>query len=74
MIIPGDPLIPLPGVLTGEVAGGITAVVGDRKPIILKMKNVLVLIDSLSVECVCGYLTGKCVDDVEMLQDLYGVS
>ena len=38
MIIPGDPLIPLPGVLTGEVARGVAAVVGDRKPIILKIK------------------------------------
>ena len=38
MIIPGDPLIPLPGVLTGEIARGVAAVVCDRKPIILKMK------------------------------------
>ena len=38
MILPGDPFIPLSGVLTGKVARGVAAVVGDRKPIILKIK------------------------------------
>ena len=40
IMIPSDPLVPLPGVLTWEVARGVAAVVGDRKPVVLKIKNI----------------------------------
>lgn len=37
----GDPFVPLPGVLTGEVSGRVGTSISDTKPVILKIKSPL---------------------------------
>ena len=38
----GDPLVPLPGVLTGEISGRVGTSIRDTEPVILNIKSSLI--------------------------------